>query len=377
MKITYVSPSKIPSTTANSVHVLRQCEAIEGLGHNITLYCSSSTERSDLKRVISLEYGIDASKWKVVCHQEKDERARVFLVALKALTFKRDQYVISRNLYYSFMMTLLRRAHVYETHQVEYGWRSILQSRILSEKMVRTIVISKALRRDLEIVYKLKASRIHVMADAATNRDIRMYNREEKEKGREGWEELKGLKRSWLVGYVGSLGAGRGIDIIEEMAAINRDMMFVLAGDTNSVDQSRRERMSKANCVFLGHVSHARTLELMRLMDTLIMPYQEKTLLCNGLDTTRWMSPMKAFEYMSSGVPIVSSDIKVLGEILHCGKNCLKVEPKDVLGWTKALETLRADNRLCEAIAEESIRLVREKYNWNRRAEDILEILKG
>ena len=51
----------------------------------------------------------------------------------------------------------------------------------------------------------------------------------------------------------------------------------------------------------------------MLAVDILIMPYQKNVAIgAKGHDTARWMSPMKMFEYMASGNPIISSNLAAL-----------------------------------------------------------------
>ena len=66
------------------------------------------------------------------------------------------------------------------------------------------------------------------------------------------------------------------------------------------------------------------------------MPYQAKVSIgVKGHDTGRWMSPMKMFEYMAAGVPVISSDLAVLREILINEKNALLVSPPIPLNGAK------------------------------------------
>ena len=50
--------------------------------------------------------------------------------------------------------------------------------------------------------------------------------------------------------------------------------------------------------------------------DILLMPYEEAIAGSSGGDTARFASPMKAFEYMAAGRPILSSDLPVFREVL-------------------------------------------------------------
>ena len=52
--------------------------------------------------------------------------------------------------------------------------------------------------------------------------------------------------------------------------------------------------------------------------DILLMPYQQKVFLSKEIyDTSKWMSVMKMFEYLSCKVPLISSNLPVLREVLE------------------------------------------------------------
>ena len=57
-KIIYVSPSKIPSRSANSIHVINQCNALAKNCGEILLYCESDNEWLN-SELIKDFYGID------------------------------------------------------------------------------------------------------------------------------------------------------------------------------------------------------------------------------------------------------------------------------------------------------------------------------
>jgi glycosyltransferase involved in cell wall biosynthesis len=53
------------------------------------------------------------------------------------------------------------------------------------------------------------------------------------------------------------------------------------------------------------------------------------------------MSPLKIFEYMAHGKPIVSSDLPVIREVLRDRVNSVLVSPDNRSDWVKALQRLR------------------------------------
>ena len=106
-----------------------------------------------------------------------------------------------------------------------------------------------------------------------------------------------------------------------------------------------------------------------------MMPYEEKVSVNNSsLDTSGWMSPIKLFEYMSSGVPIISSSHQVLKEILIHQKNAFIVKTNNVVDWDLAINKVLKNKKLSNLISKNSFKLQSEKYTWKKRVEDIVNL---
>ena len=105
--------------------------------------------------------------------------------------------------------------------------------------------------------------------------------------------------------------------------------------------------------------------------DVLLMPYQRAIAVSSGGDTAAFASPMKAFEYMAAGRPILSSDLPVLREVLNDG-NAVLLDPQEVDAWQAALKSLVGDEprriRLGEAARRGAAR-----YTWLERTRRALE----
>ena len=84
---------------------------------------------------------------------------------------------------------------------------------------------------------------------------------------------------------------------------------------------------------------------------------------------------MKLFEYLSVGVPIISSNISVLKEVLIDSENCLLVEPDDVNAWSDALQRIISNVELEEKLGFNAHSLYKDKYTWKHRAKDMLDLL--
>jgi glycosyltransferase involved in cell wall biosynthesis len=100
------------------------------------------------------------------------------------------------------------------------------------------------------------------------------------------------------------------------------------------------------------------------------MPYGESVSASSGGDIAPYLSPMKLFEYLASGRPILSSDLPVLREVLD-DEFAVLLPPGDVGAWAAALEALAADPARRERLGEAG-RTAAGQYSWKARAERIL-----
>lgn len=177
--------------------------------------------------------------------------------------------------------------------------------------------------------------------------------------------------------YAGHLYEGRA-DTIIECAAKMPAVTFVFAGgfpeDVLRV-RSRCESAGVHNAIFVGHLNQSELRHCLNGSSVLLMPYTQAARTVRGTNTSAWMSPLKMFEYMSSGVPFVSSDLPVLREVLN-EDNCYLCPPSDVALWCHAIERAlvapEAKEKARRALAE-----VSEKFTWRARAERMLELFSG
>ena len=113
----------------------------------------------------------------------------------------------------------------------------------------------------------------------------------------------------------------------------------------------------------------------MSMMDILLMPYQSSVSIgIKGIDTSKWMSPIKMFEYMSFGVPIISSDLNVLREVLINRDNAILVKADDIGAWSKALKDIVDDPSFSKKLGNNAYDLCKSKYTWRIRANSMINL---
>lgn len=380
-KLVYVSPSAIPSLTANSVHVLMQIEAFRNMSYDVSLFFRTNHFFADLPKIIKNRYSVHLHSHEIKPLYYPFERGSTLAIAIYALSkliWRNGKLpLISRNLYFSFIWTvLLRRKAIFETHQVEAKLGSFMQRLVLNNKRTHTVVISEKLKQILEEKYCLRIPHCTILHDAASdiNNKIGSLSSEicnfvNKFKFENNFFEV--------AGYFGHLYAGRGVEIILGLASRNSGTLFLICGGNPSQVDFLKRHNSLPNLLILGHQSYLDARQLMCECDILLMPYQRRVSIGPiSSDTSKWMSPMKMFEYMSTGKPIIASNLEVLREVLVDSVNALLVEPDCLDDWHSALSRLRSDRHLARQIGGNARRDVLSGRTWTHRAERIAQILE-
>ncbi|MFL0799720.1 MAG: glycosyltransferase family 4 protein [Agarilytica sp.] len=382
-RIHYISPSLLPSRAANSVHVMLQCDALREVGALVTLYAKrTESDSNKLQGILKESYGVDTEHLNLVTYFSRFVRGDTLRIAmmavLKILFESRSDLVLSRNLYAAFILSVIfKRSLIFETHQLEYGFRKTFQRLIMTRPWVKTVLISEKLVECLvEHHDGIGPLRPIVLHDAAPSgiTPLALSLRRDELSAAVG-SDLSGWQ--CIAGYFGHLYEGRGIEIIEAMAARDPSCLFLVYGGNDSDVEKRRMANHLDNLRYVGHVPHPVAKRAMRSVDVLLMPYQrEVSIGVAKHDTGRWMSPMKMFEYLATGIPVISSNLPVLREVLNDGENCLLVPPEDATAWSLALDKITGNPRLAAELGQRGHQDYINKYNWTQRAVELLEAAK-
>ncbi len=84
------------------------------------------------------------------------------------------------------------------------------------------------------------------------------------------------------------------------------------------------------------------------------------------------ISPIKLFEYLACGIPVIASDIHGM-EIISENKVGFVIEPESTEALIEATWRLLHDRNLHREMSDRAVKLVREKYTWEKTTERILE----
>lgn len=118
------------------------------------------------------------------------------------------------------------------------------------------------------------------------------------------------------------------------------------------------------DCLLPGIVARAEVPGYLAAADVVVSPHAD---LQNFIG-----SPIKIFEYMASGTPIIASRLAQLSEILRHEENALLVAPEDPTALTLALKRLMDDPKLGRRLSATAQEEARAKHSWDARLAAIL-----
>jgi glycosyltransferase involved in cell wall biosynthesis len=360
VRIAYLSGAYVPSREANSMHVMRMCQAMAKLGHEVTLH----VRPGDIDAADDFAfYGVDPC-FEIV--KRARPQVRVWGAVVNAWRTlgavaegQRPDLIYAREFWALALVADLGVPFVFESHwKPKSPLHKAVEAAIMRHPGFRRVVlISDELRKIYAAEFPwLPAGKVLVAHDGADPAP-EIPKRDRRKLGREG---------ALQVGYVGSFWPGYGIDMVERLAHEMKDVDFhVIGGDPDQVAERRRRNAALANLTYHGFVAPSELPGYYASLDPLLAPYQDAT------PHIRWISPMKLFEYMAHGKAIVCSDFPVMREIIDHEKNGLLVRADDPAAWVVAIERLR-DKSLRSSLSRGAQRKLEAEFTWRRRAERAL-----
>jgi glycosyltransferase involved in cell wall biosynthesis len=367
MRIVCVSASQVPSDAANSIQVMKVCQAFARLGHEVTLLVPGrETAGVDLRT----HYGLQTS-FPVEWLHVRNRRFFPWLAVRHARTLKAE-VLYTWPVQAAGLGLLSGLPVILEMHDLPAGYFGPFWFRLFLHQAgrKRLLPITDALRRRLEARYhtRLRDEQVVVAPDGV---DLERYT------GLPGPESARrelGLPPGLTVAGTGHLYAGRGADLFLKLAADFPQTNFLWVGGRPADVEAWRQRAVLAHLdhvTFTGFVPNASIPLYQAAAEVLLMPYGRTVTASGGGDTSEICSPMKMFEYMAAGGAILTSDLPVLREVLDESSAVFR-PPEDAASWSAALAGLIADPQKRQALGRRA-RDLSAQYAWTERARRALQ----
>jgi glycosyltransferase involved in cell wall biosynthesis len=179
-------------------------------------------------------------------------------------------------------------------------------------------------------------------------------------------ETLDGIGGKFIIGWIGSFKPWHGLEMLLEafrtLATRSSAYHLLLVGDgprrTWAEDTIRRLGLA-SRVTMTGSVPHGRIPRLIQRMDVAVAP-------APALDDF-YFSPLKLFEYIAVGKPVVASRIGQIQDVVTDGRTGLLIPPGDQGELAAAIERLREDPELRMRLGAAASEAARH-YTWERNA---------
>jgi len=194
--------------------------------------------------------------------------------------------------------------------------------------------------------------------------DFRHFSRNMPLPGNTRLARMESLRRPRIV-FSGNIAPHKvDIDLLAALAERHRDFEFVLIGpqwEGADAPKSLARLEKLPNATLLGHVPYEELPAFLHAADVLVIPYVQN-------EATRAVFPLKVFEYLATGRPVVASP---LPSLLPYRGAVRIAETLDE--WSNALaEALRDTHEM-----ELQRRALARRHTWERRITEMEEALAG
>ncbi len=382
MKIIYLSNARIPTEKAHGSQIMKMCESFARQGAEVELILPRRANEIkedpfDFYRVarifrITYIFCLDQESMKFLPEKLSFslQKATFYLSARSYLLFKKYDYLYSREQ----AAALWFRKAVIELHSLPAGISQL--DVFIWRRVFKFIALTKFIGQGL-VDHGINESDMMVAGDAA---DLEAFARIAGGKAELRNElNLPGGKK--IIGYIGkykTMGMDKGVGLLikafARVSAARDDCLLLLVGlnpeEIGEVDTLCRQLSIKPDRYrLLGHAPQTEAFKFMKACDLLAMAYPNIT------HYAYYMSPLKLFEYMASGTPIMSTGLPSIREILN-ENNSILAAPDSESELVRGLESAMADPDKLSRLAI-AARADVERHTWLERAKRIINFING
>ncbi len=231
------------------------------------------------------------------------------------------------------------------------------------------LTVSAALR-DHVLAYGARADRTHIMPNAVNAALFRPGQPDPRLRAR--W----GLSEAPVLGFVGGLRPWHGVEalpsLLQRLISVHPRLRLLLVGEGPLRERLEREfedRQITQHVVFTGAQPHQEIAAFIRLFDVALAPYSR-------LDHAFYFSPLKLFEYMACGIPVVAANLGQIAEVIRDGETGVLYPPGDLDALTQACERLLSSAAMRSRLGEAAAHEIRARYTWEHNAGRVIELVR-
>lgn len=379
MKLLYIANIRLPTEKAHGIQIMKMCEAFANAGAMVELVVP--WRFNPITEDAFIYYGVEKN-FTITKIPSLDLIAFgkigfllqacsfAFFAFLYALSSKHAQIIYTRDELPLFFLSFFKKNIFLETHTKKENFFALHAL----HRVCGVISITQGLK-DFYLTKGADKEKIFVAPDGV---DLRQFDIDESKKELRKHLDLPREKK--IVGYIGkykTMGVPKGVDDLiinfsDVLASLPGAFLLLVGMNNNEVEEVesvfQRERVGEEHYKIVTHVPQRKAFLYMKASDVLVMNYPDTP------HYSLYMSPLKLFEYMASGVPIVTSNLSSVREILNERNACLiSTDKMDSLHG--GILGVLTDHSYAQKISRQA-RADVQRYTWDQRAKNILKFMK-
>jgi glycosyltransferase involved in cell wall biosynthesis len=389
VNLLYLADIRFPLERANGIQTMETCHALASRGHVVTLLVRPDT--SGEPRDPFAYYGLEplnnlrirrAMGWGTAPFR----RAMYVSGAVRrSLGAARPDVVFTRDLGIAAVLLRIparrRPPVVYESHGYAPVVSGLLPSMFSTGRAPRPTKLRRLEARE-QLVWQRADGYVTITATLARELADRIGPRacvsvvpDGARVGRDRAFDWEGPSRPPTIAYAGHLYPWKGADVLVEVVALLPDARGrIIGGHPGERDLARVRELAASRGVadrieFTGLVPPAEVPRWLGGADVLLLPNRATAV------SASYTSPLKLFEYLAVGRPIVASSLPALAEVLRDGENAILVPPDDARAVAAAVDRLMGDRALAMRLARRAFDEA-GAYSWTARAERLEAVLE-
>jgi glycosyltransferase involved in cell wall biosynthesis len=380
VRILYLADIRFPLERANGIQSMETCHALAARGHEVTLLVRPDTHEPPrdpyqfygLPRLETLR--IERAP---VSGPASSRRAAYLAIATgRSAGPSRQDIIFTRDLGLASVLVRLprhlRARLVYEAHGIAADTAAALPELLTAAATASALKLRRLARRE-ERVWRGADAYVTITDGLAQELTRRFGPRAHVATIADGTHPLSEdaipplPSGPFTIGYAGHLYPWKGADlVVETIAALSDTRGLIIGGHPAEPDLACLKNMAaRLGCsvrvTFTGLLPPDEARRRLREAHVLVLPNPASAI------SSAFTSPLKLFEYMMAGRPIVASDLPSIREVLTSDQNAVLVAPGDPRAVTAGVRRVKDDPALAERLARRAFEDARN-YTWDRRA---------
>ncbi len=360
-KINYIHFSSIPSTLPSSLQVIKTCENLSKNNYNVTLIKpGTGIKNISIKKYYGIKHEIKFKEFRSI--KSFPQGFKFYLYCIYCLLFvlrNENSITISRSYFICYLLLLFRQKVILEIHHDTEGESRVTKfilkylNFLNNRNLMNIVAVTNSVKNLFVNKYNVKYEKITVLPSGSS---IRI-----------NFKPNLNFNKRMKIGYFGSISPSKGINTIIKLSKIDKNNdYFIYGGQKSEIEKLKKKNYNK-NLHFNENIPYVNLPNVMLKMDILTIPYTKLIKSAGEVDDiSKFTSPLKLFDYLAVGKIIISSDLKVLREVID-SKNAIFIKNfENIFEWKQNINYAKNNKNKIYIMSKNNLRLSKQYDHFRR-----------